>query len=222
MERTGRRLWYERGVIAPSRMFVPGVTLSLLLLSACGGSGDARTTPDTGVALGAGTPVELPMTVDFDSVGAGDVRASACAQTFENPARIGAGAELLTAPNLWSVSPYLVLIPASGEGYVSLNIDALHFDWLLYTTSDVTIEGLDGPLLESGGTVAQCPGQDLVEYGGHHHEIIDWPLRLRGEPGSRAKFFAALSGTEHSDPDAAGHAGHNLSGDPDAGVDDQP
>jgi len=206
--------------MAPHSAAIASVAaLSLSVLQACSDPDPATTAAtDGGTVSDVDPPTSLPLTVDFSSAGVAAARASACAQTFDNPTRVGAAAEVGNAPNLWSVSPYLILIPAGGEGFVSLNIDAVHFDWLVYTTSDVTIEGLGGPPLELGGAVAECPAQDLVEYGGHHHEIIGWPLKLNGQAGSRAQVFAALSGTEHSDPDAAGHAGHNLSGDVDAGT----
>ncbi len=171
-----------------------------------------------GLFVGCGESAEGPLEgpVDFTSHGAHLVRQAACAQDYENGARKGAGAEDYNASTLWSVSPYLVLVPSEGEGYVNVNVDAPHYDWLVYTTSDVDIESMDGPDLEYGGPVTECPELDLVEYGAHHEELTNWQLRMRAEPMSRAHFYAGLAATEHSDPEKAGHAGHDLTGDSDA------
>jgi hypothetical protein len=156
-------------------------------------------------------PVEGP--VDFSSSGAAAAREAACTQNYDAGARKGAGAEEFNASMLWSVSPYLVLVPKTGEGYVTVNVDAPHYDWLLYTTSDVKIESQSGPAITFNGAVEECPDLDLVEYGLHHPALNSWSLLLRGEALSRAHFYAGLAATDHSDPNQAGHAGHRLDGD---------
>ena len=154
--------------------------------------------------------------VDFSSEGAQTVRERVCSQDWETATRKGSGAEAHNASLLWSVSPYQVLVPKTGEGYVQVNVDAPHYDWLLYTTSDVTLSALDGPELKLNGPVKECPEMGLIEYGAHHQEVSQWAVRMGGEKFSRARFYAGLAATDHSDPDEAGHAGHDLSGDENA------
>jgi hypothetical protein len=154
--------------------------------------------------------------VDFDSEAARVVREQACSQDWSTAARKGAGAETYNASTLWSVSPYQVLVPSTGVGFVRLNVDTPHYDWLLYTTADVQLDNLDGPALESNGPVAACPELGLVEYGAHQHALMSWSLQMGGEPLSRARFYAGVAGTDHSDPDEADHAGHDVSDDSDA------
>jgi hypothetical protein len=151
--------------------------------------------------------------VDFDSDGAKAVRERACGQDWVLAARKGAAAETHNASMIWSVSPYQVLVPRTGTGYVNINVDAPHYDWLVYTTSDVDIEALAGPELEYGGPVEECPELDLLQYGAHHIDLNAWEMRLDAEEGSRARIYVGLAATDHSDPNAAGHAGHDLSGD---------
>jgi len=154
--------------------------------------------------------------VDFDSAGARVVRLRACSQEWEASARKGAGAEAFNASTLWSVSPYQVLVPATGTGYVKLNIDAPHYDWLVYLPSSVDLESVDGPELEYGGPVEECPELGLTEYGVHHTRLRSWLLEVKGAGTSRVRFYAGLAATDHSDPHDAGHAGHDLSGDENA------
>ena len=78
------------------------------------------------------------------------------------------------------MSPYQVLIPSSGTGHVKVNVDAPHYDWLVYTTEDVALEQLDGPELEYNGLVEECPELGLVEYGAHHPERMPWSFAPRG------------------------------------------
>lgn len=151
--------------------------------------------------------------VDFASTGAAAARAAACSQDYDTAARKGAGAEDYNATTLWSVSPYLVLVPSTGEGHVVLNVDAKHYDWLLYTTSDVELESAGGPDIVFNGPVQECPEFGLMEYGVHHTDHATWPLLLRADGLSRVHFYAGLAATPHSDPTEAGHAGHNLDGD---------
>lgn len=151
--------------------------------------------------------------VDFDSPGAKTVRQRACAQDWTNSARKGAGAETHNASLVWSVSPYQLLIPSTGTGFTKLNVDAPHYDWLVYLPADYRVEALDGPALEYSGPVEECPDQNLVEYGAHHTGLNSWMLRIDGERLSRARFYAGLAATDHSDPEDAGHAGHDLDGD---------
>jgi len=164
--------------------------------------------------VGCGGSDEGP--VDFGSEGAELVRQRVCSQDWETAARKGTGAETYNASTVWSVSPYQLLVPSTGEGFVSLNVDAPHYDWLLYTTSDVRLTALDGPDLAFNGSVRECPELDLVEYGVHHQELVSWLVRVDGAALARAKFYAGLAATPHSDPDEAGHAGHDLSGDGEA------
>lgn len=154
--------------------------------------------------------------VDFQSAGAQSVRHKVCGQDWDNAARKGAGAEDYNASTLWSVSPYQVLVPSTGEGHVLLNVDAPHFDWLIYTAAETDLEVLDGPEVVFNGPVEECPELGLVEYGVHHPELTSWPLVLAAEPMSRAQFYAGLATTDHSDLSKAGHAGHDLTGDADA------
>ena len=115
--------------------------------------------------------------------------------------------------SLWSVSPYLILIPSTGVGHVNINIDAAHFDWLIYTTSNVDITTITGPQWVYNGPVQECPERGLVEYGVHHSEAILHAVALRAAPLSRVFFYAGLAPTDHSDLNSAGHAGHTLTGD---------
>jgi hypothetical protein len=153
--------------------------------------------------------------VDFGSEAAQDVRERACSQDWSTAARKGAGAETYNASTLWSTSPYQVLVPSAGVGFVQLNVDTPHYDWLLYTTADVQLESLGGPALESNGPVAMCPELGLTEYGAHHHALISWPLRMDGEPLSRGRFYAGIAATDHSDPDEADHVAHDESDESD-------
>ncbi|MDH5673143.1 MAG: hypothetical protein OEZ06_13390 [Myxococcales bacterium] len=177
-----------------------GPTALILLLSAC-----------------AARASQVGEQVDFDSPQVAALRQTSCSQDFEAATRIGAAAAPENASGLWSVSPYQVLLPQSGEGYVMVHIDAPHFDWLLYTSASATLESLDEPALEFGGDVEVCGEPALVEYGLHPPEPSGWPLRIVGEPGTRVLFYAGLAQTDHSDPSQAGHAGHDLSGDVGAG-----
>lgn len=173
----------------------------------------------TFVCLAAGFVVGCADTegpVNFESEGAEVVRQRVCAQDWDAAARKGAAAETFNASTLWSVSPYQVLVPSTGAGFTKLNVDAPHYDWLLYTTSDVRLANIDGPQLAYNGPVRECPELDLVEYGAHHPELTAWMLRIDGDRLSRARFYAGLAATDHSDPDQAGHAGHDLSGDENA------
>jgi len=151
---------------------------------------------------------EIPV-VDFRSEGATVARLEACGAEFGSGAHVGSALDRSSAPTLWSVSPYMVLLPADGVGHVTLNVDAPHFDWLLFTDADVLLESLEGPEATSNGILDGCAEPRLAEYGAHHHERIYWPLRLTGEPGTRVHLYAALSATPHSDPSLAGHAGHD-------------
>jgi hypothetical protein len=154
--------------------------------------------------------------VDFDSEGAQTVRHRVCAQDWESAARKGSAAETYNATTIWSVSPYQIMLPGTGAGFFKVNVDAPHYDWLLYTTSDVELSSLEAAALEYNGPVKECPEQGLIEYGVHHTGLMDWPLRVDGNEFSRVRFYAGLAATDHSDPDAAGHAGHDLSGDENA------
>jgi hypothetical protein len=183
-----------------SNNLISGLGLAILssMLFACDGRGVEG-------------PIEGP--VDFNSPAAAVVREAACAASYDTGARKGAAAEAVNASTLWSVSPYMVLVPSAGEGHVRLNVDAPHFDWLLYTTSDFAIDNIDGPDIEFNGAVKECPELDLVEYGVHHPELTSWSLVLEGEGLARAHFYAGLAPTEHSDLSQAGHAGHSLNGE---------
>ena len=138
------------------------------------------------------------------------VRQMVCEQNWSEAARKGSGAEIENASILWSVSPYHLLVPSTGEGYTRLNIDAPHYDWLIYTTADVELESVDKPALIFNGPLERCPELQLVEYYVHHEVRTEWHLRLRGAAMSRALFYAGLVETEHSDPEDAGHAAHLL------------
>ena len=136
------------------------------------------------------------------------VRQAVCDQDWETAARKGSGAEIENASLLWSVSPYHLLVPSTGEGDTKLNIDAPHYDWLIYTTADVELESVDAPSLTLNGPLERCPELQLVEYYAHHETRSEWHLRLRGAGMSRALFYAGLVRTDHSDPSDAGHASH--------------
>lgn len=168
--------------------------MSILLISLTGGCGEDISTASEG------TPP--------DPVRAASVRQTLCAQNWDTAARKGSGAEPENASLLWSVSPYHLLVPSTGEGYTRLNIDAPHYDWLIYTTADVDIASIGGPSVKFSGPVEECPELNLVEYYAHHEVRAEWHLRLRGEAMSRALFYAGLVETEHSDPNDAGHASH--------------
>lgn len=162
------------------------------------------------VGFSAGCDGSEAMTsVDFASEDVQKARTLACRAHFEAPARVGAAAQPENAGALWAVSPYLVLIPASGVGYVGVHVDAEHFDWLVYTdAADLATES--GPKLTYGGPLHHCADKGLREWGTHHVEPSTWLLRVEGEPGSRVRVYVALSATEKSDWADAGHAGHVL------------
>lgn len=170
-----------------------GIMALIIILTGCGEeesglSGSSATSPD---------PEKVAL-----------IRQAACAQDWDNAARKGSGAEMQNASLLWSVSPYHLLVPATGTGYTRLNIDTPHYDWLIYTTATMSLESLAEPSIRFNGPVEDCPDLNLVEYYVHHEVRTEWYLQLTGEPMSRALFYAGLLETDHSDPNDAGHASH--------------
>jgi hypothetical protein len=151
--------------------------------------------------------------VNFESEGAQQVRLRACQQDWDIGARKGSAEETQNATLLWSVSPYQILVPKTGRGFAKLNIDAPHYDWLVYTTSDVQLDAIDGPPLTYNGPVEECPELDLVEYGAHQEDRRYWMMQLDAQNSTHVKFYSGLAATDHSDPEEAGHAGHLLDGD---------
>lgn len=161
-----------------------------------------------GALAGCGTGDDA-QTVDFDSEAVAKARMLACHADFEDPARMGAAATPENAGAMWPVSPYSLLLPASGVGHIGVHVDAEHFDWLVYTDAD-SVETESGPRVAFGGPLAHCADKGLKEWGAHHAERSIWGLKVTGEPGSRVRVYVALSATDESDWSEAGHAGHVL------------
>lgn len=178
--------------------------LALVMLLALGGCSDG----DGGLEVGEADAASMhacahvdhagtPVTAAADEAGAADV--------------VLAG----------QMPPYTVTLPASGVGYITVDVTVPHFDWGLFVREGVTATLLDGPPLSRAALAGACVEERLMDYRVHMHEAGLFVVRLENTGGGEEWLSFRQLTSDHVDGGAGSDASHmhGDAGHPDASAD---